>query len=140
MENPVESKEAECIFCKIIARELPRYKVYEDEKYLAFLSIDPKVFGHTLVIPKKHYRWAIDVPEFGEFFELAKKIGLASQKASGAPAVSFLTLGYQVPHAAIWVLPRFGGDGHGQTIDFSVHVHLTREELEEIAKKIREAL
>ena len=61
------------IFTKIVNGEIPCYKVAEDENFLAFLSIDPLSPGHTLVIPKKHYRWVWDVPNAGDFFEVAKK-------------------------------------------------------------------
>ena len=53
----------DCIFCKIVASEIPSYKVYEDESTLAFLDIAPVNFGHTLVIPKKHYANLEEIPE-----------------------------------------------------------------------------
>ena len=71
----------DCIFCKIVKEELPAEKVYEDEKYLAFLDIRPLSPGHTLVIPKKHERWVWDVPNVGEYFEVTRKIALAIRKA-----------------------------------------------------------
>ena len=58
-----------CIFCKIINSEIPCTKIYEDENYLAFLDVEPKSEGHTLLIPKKHYRWIYDVENFSEYFE-----------------------------------------------------------------------
>ena len=59
-----------CIFCKIVKGELPSYKVYEDDKCMAFLDIHPVAMGHTLLIPKEHYRWAQDMPDdlFGYIF------------------------------------------------------------------------
>ena len=53
----------DCIFCKIVNNELPSYKIYEDENFLSFLDIFPKNEGHVLVIPKKHYRISLDVPD-----------------------------------------------------------------------------
>ncbi|MDD5291036.1 MAG: HIT domain-containing protein, partial [Patescibacteria group bacterium] len=53
----------DCIFCKIIAREIPSFKVYEDENVLAFLDIAPVNPGHTLVVPKKHYENMEEIPE-----------------------------------------------------------------------------
>ncbi len=132
---------ADCAFCKIVGHELPEFKVYEDEKFLAFLSIDPKVVGHTIVVPKEHHRWVTDVPEFGEMWSVARKVGLAAKKATGADAVSFLTLGFQVPHAAIWVLPRKeASDGHGKVIDFSIHIHLKKEQYEKLAESIAKSV
>ena len=63
----------DCIFCKIVNRELPCYKIYEDESFLVFLDIFPYVEGHVLVIPKKHYRWVWDVENVGEYFEIVER-------------------------------------------------------------------
>lgn len=94
-----------CIFCKIVKREIPANIVYEDKNFLAFLSIDPKSPGHTLVIPKEHYRWVWDVPKAGEYFEVAKKIALAQKKAFDTDFVLSKIVGEEVPHAHIWVFP-----------------------------------
>ena len=80
----------ECIFCKIVAGELPSYKVYEDANFLAFLDIYPRTKGHTLVIPKKHYQWVYDVPEFGKYWEIAKKIALTTQIVVRSHSINFL--------------------------------------------------
>ena len=53
----------DCVFCQIAAGKIPCFKIYEEEGFLAFLDINPWVEGHTLVIPKKHYRWVWDMPE-----------------------------------------------------------------------------
>lgn len=96
-----------CIFCKIVKREIPCYKVYEDDQFLAFLDINPKSPGHTLVIPKTHYQWTYDVPNFGQFWEVAKKIALAQIEALSCDYVTFMTLGIEVPHAHIHVVPHY---------------------------------
>ena len=72
-----------CIFCKIVRGEAPSHKIYEDAKFLAFIDINPISPGHTLVIPKEHYRFVWDVPDAREYFEVAKKIAKAQQKAFG---------------------------------------------------------
>ena len=95
----------DCVFCKIIAGKIPANKVYEDENFLAFLSINPLSPGHTLVIPKKHYRWVWDVPNAGDFFEVTKKIALAEMKAFETDFVLSKIVGEDVPHAHIWVYP-----------------------------------
>ncbi|MCX6705850.1 MAG: HIT domain-containing protein, partial [Candidatus Woesebacteria bacterium] len=73
-----------CIFCKIVKGEIPCYKVYEDNNFLAFLDIKPLTRGNSLLISKKHYRWVYDVPDFGSYWEAAKKVALATIKALGA--------------------------------------------------------
>jgi histidine triad (HIT) family protein len=95
----------DCIFCKIIRREIPSNIVYEDEDFFAFLDIHPKSIGHTLIIPKKHYRWVWDVPNAGEYFEVAKKIAKSQSKAFDQEAILSKIVGEEVPHAHIWVFP-----------------------------------
>jgi histidine triad (HIT) family protein len=94
-----------CIFCKIINKEIPAHIVYEDKNFLAFLDIHPESPGHTQVIPKQHYRWVWDVPNAGEYFEVAKKIALAQKKAYGTDFILSKIVGDEVPHAHIWVFP-----------------------------------
>jgi len=129
-----------CVFCKIVAGEIPSYKVYEDDKYLAFLSIQPMNPGHTLVIPKDHFRWVWDVPEAGEYFEVSRKIALAIKKAFATDYVVSLVFGEEVPHAHIWLVPRFEGDGHGGAIDLANAKKLSPEEMQEACEKIKNAL
>ncbi|OHA17314.1 MAG: hypothetical protein A3C79_03280 [Candidatus Taylorbacteria bacterium RIFCSPHIGHO2_02_FULL_45_28] len=95
----------DCIFCKIIAKEIPADIVYENQDFMAFLSIDPFSPGHTLVIPKKHYRWVWDVPNVGDYFEIARKIALAQKKAYKQEEIWSKIIGEEVPHAHIWVFP-----------------------------------
>ena len=94
-----------CIFCKIVKGEIPADKVYEDEKFLAFLDIHPLSPGHTLVIPKEHYRFVWDVPNAGEYFEVAKKIAKAQQKSFGTDVIWSKIMGDEVYHAHIWIFP-----------------------------------
>ena len=94
-----------CIFCKIVAGEIPSYKVYEDENFLAFLDINPQTVGHVQVIPKKHYRWVWDIPNVGEYFEVVRKVAKAQQKAFGTEWILEKIVGEDVFHAHIWVYP-----------------------------------
>lgn len=94
-----------CIFCKIVKGEVPAHKVYEDEKFLAFLDIHPLSPGHTLVIPKEHYRFVWDVPNAGEYFEVATKIAKAQQKSFGTDVIWSKIMGDEIYHAHIWVFP-----------------------------------
>ncbi|MDE2213064.1 MAG: HIT domain-containing protein [Patescibacteria group bacterium] len=94
-----------CVFCKIVAGEIPSTKVYEDDAYLAFLDIRPQAPGHTLIIPKQHYRWVWDVPNVGEYFERVRSIALALQSSFGTEEVHCRVIGEEVPHAHVWVYP-----------------------------------
>lgn len=95
-----------CIFCKIASGTIPAYKVYEDETFLAFLDIRPISPGHTLVIPKRHYRWVWNVPEVGKYFETVRTIVLALQKAfSPIEEIHARVVGEEVEHAHVWIYP-----------------------------------
>lgn len=124
----------DCIFCKIAKREIPSYVVYEDDTYMAFMDVFPRVKGHALVIPKMHYRWVYDVPAFGEYFQTAKKIGVKIRETMGADYISFITMGEEVPHAHIHILPQQRGEIHG--IKFTPVVEMTKEEIGELAREI----
>ncbi|QQS44259.1 HIT domain-containing protein [Candidatus Roizmanbacteria bacterium] len=124
----------DCIFCKIVQGEIPSYKVYEDESYLAFMDVFPRVKGHVLVIPKEHYRWVYDVPDFAGYWQTAKKIGMKIQQAVGSDYISFITMGEAVPHAHIHILPQHHGEIHG--IKFTPVVEMTKEEIGTLAKEI----
>jgi histidine triad (HIT) family protein len=95
----------DCIFCKIVKGEIPAEKVYEDGNFLAFLDIHPLSAGHTLVIPKKHYRWVWDIPDAGVYFEVARKIALAIKQSFGTEYVFLKIIGEEVLHAHIWLFP-----------------------------------
>ena len=97
--------ETNCIFCKIVRKEIPSYVVYENENFLAFLDINPQSPGHVQVIPKDHYRWVWDVPNSSEYFEIAKKIALAQRKAFNTDFILSRIVGDEVHHAHIWVFP-----------------------------------
>lgn len=94
-----------CVFCKITNKEIPAHIVYEDSTFLAFLSIDPESPGHTLIIPKSHQHWVWDVPQYSEYWLVAKKIAEAQRKAFGTEAIRSKIVGEEVPHAHIWIFP-----------------------------------
>lgn len=100
----------DCIFCKIVIGEIPCHKVYEDDLFLGFLDIFPLSKGNTLLIPKVHYRWVNDVPHFGQYWETAKEIAHRIERKLGATSTSYLTLGEEVHHAHIRIIPRYGAD------------------------------
>ena len=125
----------DCIFCKIAKGEIPCYKVYEDKDFLAFLDINPRNPGHTLVIPKKHYRWVWDVPNSGEYFEATTKIANAIKKALDTDYVISIVMGDEVPHAHIWLVPRFEGDNLKITLGDVKEIK--EGEMKEITGKIK---
>jgi histidine triad (HIT) family protein len=100
----------DCIFCKIVNKEIPANIVYEDNDFLAFLDINPISPGHSLVIPKKHYRWVWDIPSeenpsLGHYFEIAGKVANAIRKAFNQEMVLSKIVGEEVHHAHIWIYP-----------------------------------
>lgn len=130
----------DCIFCKIAKNKIPCYKVYEDKEFLAFLDINPRNPGHTLIIPKKHYRWVWDVPNIDSYYKIVGKIANAIKKALKTDFVVSLVIGEEVPHAHVWLVPRFKNDDHGSSIDISNIKQIPKREMEKIAKKIKNLL
>jgi len=130
----------DCIFCKIISGKIPCYKVYEDKDFLAFLDIRPLNPGHTLIIPKKHYRWIWDVPNISECYKIVSKIANAMKNAFNTDYVVSMVFGEEVPHAHVWLVPRFKDDGHGGAIRLENIKTVSKEEMEKSAEKIRQAL
>jgi histidine triad (HIT) family protein len=129
----------DCVFCKIASGEIPSHKVYEDEEFLAFLDISPLNSGHTLVIPKKHYRWVWDVENVGKYFEVVKKVAKALQKSMKTEWIVSAIIGEAVFHAHIQLIPRFPNDGHGEFLNISNRKKIPMEEIESMSKKIRES-
>ncbi len=130
----------DCIFCEIVSGNIPSYKVYEDDQFLAFLDIRPLNLGHTLVIPKKHYRWVWDVDNAGKYFEVTKKIANAIKKVFKIDQVKSIVLGDEVPHAHIWLIPTFENDGHGGTINFKKVKKIEEKEMKWVSSKLEEEL
>lgn len=115
-------KDPNCIFCKIAAGEIPAYKVYEDENFIAFLDIHPQSSGHVQIITKEHYRWVWDltaqagVPgNIGDYFRVVQKIAKAQQKAFNTELIRSQVFGDEVTHAHIWVWPH---ESVGNKMDF----------------------
>lgn len=127
----------DCIFCRIAAHKEKAQVVYEDERFMGFLESFPRTKGHTLVIPKIHYRWVDDVPQFGAYFEAARSVARAIKKAFGSSKTQYLTIGEIVPHAHIHVVPRYEYDRHGGDVDFGVTERFSEKEMGKIAEKIR---
>lgn len=95
------------IFSKIIAGEIPSYKIAENDEFYAFLDINPVNWGHTLVVPKKEtdYIFDIDDDELGRMMVFAKKVAKGIKKALPCRKVGVTVLGLEVPHAHIHLVP-----------------------------------
>ncbi len=127
------------IFSKIIAGEIPCYKIAEDENYFAFLDINPLAKGHTLVVPKRETDYIFDIEddELGGMFVFAKKVGRAVESVIPCKRAGITVIGLEVPHAHIHVIPI----NTIYDMDFKQpKLKLSNEEFKEIAKKISAAL
>ena len=132
-----------CIFCKIIAGELPSSKVYEDEHVIAFLDIHPVTSGHTLVVPKIHCDDLLgcDFTVASQMMNAAQKVGAAVMKATGTAGFNLgvnngATAGQVIFHLHMHVIPRSTADG--------LHLWPAKEyqdgEMKEIAQRIKDHL
>ena len=95
------------IFSRIIAGEIPSYKIAEDAHHYAFLDINPYQLGHTLVVPKREVDYFYDLTdaELGELMTFAKRVAQAIQQATHCRKVATLVLGLEVPHAHVHLIP-----------------------------------
>lgn len=98
----------DCIFCKIVAGDIPATKTYEDESAIAFLDIHPRAPGHTLLIPKTHYQWFTDLPDEASdsLFRTAKKLAQKLKSEHTADYVRLSIVGRDVPHVHIHLIPQ----------------------------------
>ena len=123
------------IFSKIVAGEIPSYKVAEDDNYYAFLDINPLAKGHTLVIPKVEvdYLFDLDDTTLARLTVFAKKVAHKIKKQTGCVKVAMVVLGLEVPHAHIHLIPM----NSEKDVDFTApKLKLTPEEFAEIASKL----
>lgn len=123
------------IFSKIIAGEIPSYKVAEDERYYAFLDINPVMKGHTLVIPKQEtdYLFDLDDDTLSGMMVFAKRVARAQKKAIPCNRIGVAVIGMEVPHAHIHLIPI---DKESDMAFNKDREKLSREEFEEIASAI----
>lgn len=133
----------DCIFCKIVNKELPAEVVYEDEHTLAFLDINPTNEGHTLVIPKKHSANLLDMDEedFAHVSKTVHRLAPKIKQATGACGINVIMnvepcAGQVVMHPHVHIIPRFENDGleiwHGKPYE-------SEEKMKKIAEKIKSA-
>lgn len=126
-----------CTFCSIAKGEIPAIKVYEDNDFVGFLDIAPLNEGHVQLVPKIHYRWTWDVPDFGAYWEAARTVAKAQMKGLGANIVEFLTHGMDVHHAHIWIVPIFASENY---INSKNRQKFDDTRMKEIGEKIKSSL
>ncbi len=126
------------VFSKIIAGEIPCYKIAENDKFLAFLDITPVALGHTLIIPKKEVDYFFDMDSnlLAEINVFAKDVAIKIQRVVPCVKVGLSVVGLEVPHAHMHLIPlntikdmNFSGE----------RLKLSPEEFTTLAQKIREA-
>ena len=125
------------IFTKIIRGEIPCYKIAEDDRYFAFLDINPLRRGHTLVVPKieTDYIFDLDDDTLAGIFLFAKKVSKAIVEAVPCKRIGLAVIGLEVPHAHIHLVPM----DSMEDVNFrNPKLKLTPEELNKIAESIRE--
>lgn len=127
------------IFSKIIAGEIPSYKIAEDENHFAFLDINPLTEGHTLVVPKKEVDYIYDLEDvdLSALNVFAKKIALGIQRVIPCKRVGILVIGTEVPHAHIHLIP------FREEAVFDItrkRIHLKESEFTAIAEKVRDSI
>ena len=134
----------ECVFCKIVKKEVPSDIIYEDNNFFAFLDINPNNTGHSLVIPKKHYKNIYDLPDevICGIGPIIKKIAVAVKNSVNADGINIMmnndgAAGQIVPHAHFHIIPRFASDGlrHWPGKSYS-----NKEEVAKTAEKIKKEL
>lgn len=136
-------KEENCIFCKIVNNDIPSKKVFENDKFLAFLDIFPILEGHTIIIPKKHFRNIEDIDDstLAELYLLVKKIATRIHKSLKLEGYNILqnnfkAAGQEINHIHIHIIPRKMNDKR-----FSIKIprdQATSQELENVLKLLKD--
>jgi histidine triad (HIT) family protein len=132
----------DCIFCKIVSNEIPALKVYEDDRVLVFMDINPLNEGHLLIIPKTHAATIHEIAEsdFLAVMSATHKLAAAVKKALNPEGINLLQLNGKaanqvVPHLHVHIVPRWSGDGI--TISQWEMVAGDMDKIKAVAEKIR---
>ena len=130
-----------CIFCSIINGDIPSYKVYEDDRFLAFLDISQAEYGHTLVVPKKHFDTFLDLDDetSKDLIVLVKDLANKVKRATGASGINILNnngkaAGQSVNHVHFHIIPRYENDD--LVMKFTEH-KLSDKDFGDLLSKIR---
>jgi histidine triad (HIT) family protein len=126
------------LFTKIISGEIPSHRVYEDEHTVAFLDINPRRPGHTLIVPKREVDYLFDLPteDYEAAWAAAQTVATALKAATGCARVVALVVGYEISHAHIHLIPTWSlGDVPFPPVDTAAAAHL-----DQTAESIRAAI
>ena len=141
-EQLAELQKQNCVFCHIVSGKVSSKKIYEDDKCLAILDINPANPGHILLLPKEHYQIMPLVPEdiIGHMFVIAKQLSQIQLKALKAQGTTImiangLVAGQRAPHFMIHIIPRKEGDGVGFSYPTSQLKEADRKQLSSTLKK-----
>lgn len=123
------------VFSKIIAGEIPSYKVAEDDKHYAFLDISPVAAGHTLVVPKHEVDYIFDLPqqEYAELMAFARRVAESMKAVMPCKRIGVAVMGLEVPHAHIHLIPI---NNESDMNFFTEKKQLPAEDMKAIADKI----
>ena len=126
------------IFTKIIEGEIPAYKVAEDEKFIAFLDVNPNSKGHTLCVPKEEVDKIFDMAEnlYLELMQFSRKVAIAVEKTVPCKRVGMAVVGLEVPHVHVHLIPL----NDMEDMRFSKKIAMTVEEFQALANAIGEHL
>lgn len=126
------------IFTKIIRGEIPAHKLAEDERFLAFLDVNPVQTGHALVIPKQEIDYLFSLPDdlLGELFVFAKPVARAIESVVPCKRMGVTVVGLEVPHAHVHLIPI----NSIIDMDFSKKKDISNDQLADLSARIREAL
>lgn len=137
-------KKEECIFCKIVKKEIPTDFLFESENFICFLDISPVSKGHTLIVPKKHSTNILEIDtKYGkELLELIQKVGKAQMESLNADGFNIgvntgKAAGQLVMHTHIHLMPRYNGDG---LVSWASTEYETEDEKKEVLQKLMEEL
>jgi histidine triad (HIT) family protein len=135
---------ADCLFCRVVAGDVPAHVVLDDGSTLAFLDNRPLFPGHCLLVPREHYETLTDLPEqlVAPLFSASRRLALAVETAMGA-AGSFVAMNNRVsqsvPHLHVHVVPRRPKDGL-RGFFWPRHRYASEDEAAEVAARVRSAL
>ena len=123
------------VFSKIISGEIPSFKIYEDENFLAFLDINPNALGHTLCIPKREIDQIFDLDDktLSELIIFSKKVANAIKKAVVCKRVGMSVIGLEVPHVHVHLVPINNMDD----MSFDSKISMTDSQFIETMNKIK---
>jgi histidine triad (HIT) family protein len=133
----------ECVFCKIVAKELPSYLIKETENFLVFLDINPISEGHALIISKMHYKNFLELPSslFQEYEELTQSVAKKIMHIVEADGINIgmnigKAAGQIIFHAHTHIIPRFADDGHGHW----PRLEIGKDHLTQVQNKLKKVL